>query len=297
MACFRPIVGYRARKTENGKRGIVFSPVDGFRDLPVKLPCGKCVGCRLERARQWAVRIMHEASTSDGGWFVTLTYDDVNLPAGGSLVKADLQKFWKRLRKAVKPERVRYFACGEYGEHSHRPHYHACMFGPSFADRRVWSRRKEHTVFRSESLEQAWPLGHSEIGSLTFESASYVARYCVKGAMGAKLPPVMDVESGEIIEREPEFAVMSRRPGIGYEWLKKYGDETYRDDTVVMRGHEMKPPRYYDDKYSEVEPEVVESVKARREEARQRENETDARLEAREKVAIARLNLRPGGKI
>lgn len=293
MPCFTPIVGYKARKAgPDGKRAVVFSPHDGFRDLEVRLPCGKCVGCRLERSRQWAVRIMHEAGSCSDSWFLTLTYEDAHLPTGGSLRKSDLQKFWKRLRKAVAPERVRYFACGEYGTVSERPHYHACVFGPEFADRSRWARRKEHTAFRSQTIEDAWTLGHSELGTLSFESAAYVARYCVKGSLGRKPPAVVDHFTGELAEREPEFAVMSRRPGIGHSWIEKYGGEVYAGGSVIMRGHEMKPPRYYDEKFAEIDSEAVEAAKLKREELRDPRNETEERLAVREKCTLARLHLK-----
>lgn len=292
MPCYTPIMGYRGRGVlPSGRRPIVFKVSEGYIDRPVPLPCGKCVGCRLEKSRQWAVRVIHELQTNDGvGHFLTLTYDEDHLPAGETLVKADLQKFFKRLRKNT-GEKVRYFACGEYGDERERPHYHACIMGLDLRDLRPWACRKGNPSFRSETIEKSWQLGNSEVGTLTFESAAYVARYTVKGSRRQKSDSV-DVETGELFTREPEFAIMSRKPGIGFDWLQRFGAETYRDDSIVIRGQEMKPPRYYDEKWSEIDSESVESVKAERERKRNPANETPARLAAREKVARARLSLR-----
>ena len=151
MACYHPMQGYRsAEVTKNGKRKIVFSPQKGYIDLPVKVACGQCIGCRLERSRQWAIRCVNEASLYRGNCFITLTYSDEYLPQNKSLDKRDFQLFMKRLRKEFSSERIRYFHCGEYGcsckvcglsaklcrrvgcgsfvEGLGRPHYHALFF-------------------------------------------------------------------------------------------------------------------------------------------------------------------------
>src|SRR4051794_29862641 len=100
MPCFRPLKGYRARVTnpDTGKRSIVFNARKGFNDLPVDLPCGQCIGCRLERSRQWAIRCSHEAKLHEENCFITLTYAPEHLPPGGTLVVKDFQDFMKRLR-------------------------------------------------------------------------------------------------------------------------------------------------------------------------------------------------------
>lgn len=294
MPCYSPLEGYWSRRRNpSGKRGVVFSASEGFLDRPVKVPCGQCVGCRLERSRQWAIRLMHERAMHEENCFITLTYDDKHLPPYGSLRKSDFQKFMKRLRKANSDKRIRYFHCGEYGDITGRPHYHAILFGIDFSDRYSWAVRKGHPTFRSRSLENLWKDGHSEIGSVTFESAAYVARYVMKKRTGkdsAKHYERMDPETGEVVELEREYCTMSRRPGIGSEWLERYGHETYRDDTVVMRGREMRPPRFYDDKYEVVEPELVAEAKAKRQAKRDRKEETPERMEAREACAYARLS-------
>lgn len=237
---------------------------------------------------------MHEAELHEDNCFVTLTYDDDNLPPGGSLDRRAFQLFMKRLRKAYDGA-IRYYHCGEYGDVTARPHYHAVLFGIAFDDRYLWAERQGNKSFRSPTLERAWPLGNAEIGSVTFESAAYVARYCVKKVTGEKAEAhysKVDVDTGELVQLEPEYATMSRRPGIGSGWLDKYGEETYRDDSVVMRGKEMKPPKYYDGKYELVDPERVADVKAARQRGRDLAEERPDRLFSKEKCAVARLNLR-----
>ena len=128
MPCFCPLEGWRSKdRSSTGKRKIVFNPRDALRDMPVTVPCGQCIGCRLERSRQWAVRCIHEASLHEDNCFITLTYDDAHLPTDLSLNVSHFQKFMKRLRKRF-GEGIRFFHCGEYGENFGRPHYHACLF-------------------------------------------------------------------------------------------------------------------------------------------------------------------------
>ena len=116
MACYTPLKGYRSTElTKNGKRKIVFNRNHGFADLPVTVPCGQCIGCRLERSRQWAIRCTHEASLWEKNCFITLTYNDENLPKDGSLDVTHFQKFMKRLRKKHGAG-IRFYHCGEYGD-------------------------------------------------------------------------------------------------------------------------------------------------------------------------------------
>ena len=180
-----------------GKRSIVFSPNQGYRDLPLEIPCGQCIGCRLERSRQWAIRISHEASLHEHNSFITLTYNNENLPKDLSLDVTHFQKFLKRLRAHTEDpdsdlypnilsqsKKPRFFHCGEYGEKFARPHYHACMFDLDFADQKHWKTINGNKHYTSETLEKIWPFGFSTIGDVTFESAAYVARYVTKKITG-----------------------------------------------------------------------------------------------------------------
>ena len=184
MACYHPLKGYRSSElTKNGKRKIVFNRNQGYADLPVTVPCGQCIGCRLERSRQWAIRCHHEASLYENNSFITLTYADEYLPQNGSLDLNAQQKFFKRLRKKY-GSGIRFYACGEYGSKFGRPHYHACLFNHDFADKTLWKITNDVPLYRSSSLEELWPYGHSSVGNVTFQSAAYVARYILKKITG-----------------------------------------------------------------------------------------------------------------
>lgn len=308
MPCYYPKQGWRARVVNpSGARSIVFDITKGFSDLPVVVPCGKCSGCLQEYGRAWAVRCMHEASMWAENCFVTLTVDpehDGQQLGGteyrevrvGELDKLAFPLFMKRLRRWEDGKRIRYFSCGEYGSVSRRPHFHALLFGHDFADKTQWAVRSSLAVWRSRSLESLWPYGNSEIGTATFESASYVARYVLKKMQAdykRKLEEV-DMESGEVIERQREYVAMSRRPGVGMGWLYKYIDEVYPSDRVVVRGKLASPPRAYDKYAQEVKPLEFLEVQDKREAARKEEDETWERLRAREAVSLAQLNLHRG---
>ena len=249
MTCFSPLKGYKSSEINpaTGKRSLVFTPREGYYDLPIKVPCGQCIGCRLERSRQWAIRCVHEASLHDRNCFLTLTYDDYHVPLDGSLNKAHFQNFMKRLRKKYGVG-IRYFHCGEYGEKFQRPHYHAIIFNHDFSDKYLWSSKLGNDLYRSESLEGLWPYGHSSIGDVTFESAAYVARYITKKITGKEAEQHYEYcnkLTGEITQRQPEYVTMSRRPGIAKGWFDKYTTDVYPSDNIVIRGKKMKPPKYY----------------------------------------------------
>ena len=177
MACYHPLIAYRSReKSKNGKYGLSFSIKNGYYDLKVQVPCGQCIGCRLEKSRQWAIRCVHEAQMHEENCFITLTYNKESLPADGSLRKRDFQLFMKRLRKEC-GEGIRYYMCGEYGAKYERPHYHICLFGYDFKDKYIWDERDKVPLYRSTKLEKLWTLGFSTIGEVTFQSAAYVAPY------------------------------------------------------------------------------------------------------------------------
>lgn len=283
MPCYHPLpCWYSGKRNENGKRSIVFGHGAGTHGK-LSVPCGTCVGCKLEKARQWSVRCMHEASLYDVNCFVTLTYRE--LPPGGSLVPKHFVDFMKRLRFHY--GEVRFFQCGEYGEALSRPHHHALFFGLDFPDKRAHGGSGENQTYISESLDSMWSHGNCVIGSATFESAGYIARYALKKVVGEK--------AGDWYQgRVPEYLTMSRRPGIGAGFVKQYKSGIYRDDSVIVRGAECKPPRYYDNVMEKLSPSVMKRVKARRRAAAEdSEDNSGKRLLVREEVkrgAIANLS-------
>lgn len=267
MSCFAPLTGYYSKVIgASGKRSITFNRDAAFSGVPLKLPCGQCAGCRLEKSRQWAMRCLHEKRLHRENCFVTLTYDDANLPPFGTLVKRDLQLFMKRLRKE-KGDGIRFYACGEYGDRNKRPHYHVLLFNCDFSDKRpTGANRRGDRYYDSASLRAIWGLGHVLLGDVTFDSAAYVARYVMKKMTGPLAVGHYDVvdANGEVVARLPEFTLMSRRPGIGKGWFDRYGVETYAHDSCVINGREVRPPRYYDGKYEIVDATRITELKLAR---------------------------------
>jgi len=240
-------------------------------DGTLELPCGQCIGCRLERSRQWAMRCLHESSLYESNSFITLTYDDSNLPAGGSLNYPDFQRFMKRLRKNSKST-IRFYMGGEYGESTARPHFHACLFGYDFPDK-VFFRKSAsgEKLYTSKFLESLWPFGLSSIGDVTFASAAYIARYCVQKVTGDaadvhySCPEFVDEDGVIRSSVVPEFNHMSLKPGIGARWLSKYKTDVFPRDYVVVNGVKTKPPKYYDVLFERENPGVFSDLVAQRE--------------------------------
>lgn len=266
---------------------MAFDSIKGYVDLRLELPCGQCVGCRAQRAADWAIRCVNEASVHAENSFVTLTYNDEFLPKDGGLRVEDLQRFFKRVRRRV--GRVRYFACGEYGDQNGRPHFHACVFGHGFFGDRTRLDRPGKPLFQSRQLDELWsdpasdrPLGFASVGALEYESAAYVARYVMKKLTGKR--------SEEYGERRPPFVVMSLKPGIGASWFTKYQADVFPSDEIVHDGRRHRVPRYYDQLFEASDAEAMARIKMKRAAAAHShsEDQTYGRLRAREGVAEAR---------
>lgn len=194
--------------------------------------------------------MMHEASLHGQNSFITLTYSDCSLPPDGSLRPSDVTLFLKRLRKSLNGKKILYYYCGEYGENFSRPHYHIALFGYDFSDDRLPHRQTPSgSVFRSPRLEKLWPFGFSEIGTLEYDSARYIAGYIQKKVNGKKANDHYSKtieETGEICAVHPEFARMSRRPAIGLKWLEQYSSDVYNYDVCHVGQKKLRPPAYYD---------------------------------------------------
>lgn len=190
----------------------------------VEIPCGKCLGCRIQRCKEWTERGLHELEAHKESSFVTLTYSDDYLPHHGNLVRSHLSLFFKRLREDLRKDgrKVRYFACGEYGEKYGRPHYHAIIFGIGVDD--------------YERVREEWSSGMVYFGSVTRFSIQYVARY------------ITDMYSGK---RDPLAHLHSVRPfqvqsqGLGKEWLDAHKDQVLYDVGLRRKGKIEGMPRYY----------------------------------------------------
>jgi hypothetical protein len=261
MTCYHPLLAYR----NEGK--VVFNKpfpyAKGF-----NLPCGQCIGCRLKYSQEWAIRLMHENQMHEESCFLTLTMSPDYLESREnpwSLDKKEFQRFMKRLRKKY-GSKIRYFHCGEYGEKNNRPHYHAIIFGMDFEDKELFQVRDEIRLYTSETLAKLWPFGFVTIGEVTMESCAYVARYVtkkIKGKDAEKHYIRWDPSTGEGVPIEPEYATMSRKPGIGKSWFEKFKADVYPHDYVVVNKHEIRPPRYYDNLLSEDELKKIKEKRAK----------------------------------
>lgn len=247
MACYHPLIGVQPVKGAK----IRFYPRSGFHEISMRnmfrddfvtVPCGKCSGCLHDRANEWAVRCCLESLYHEDSIFVTLTYDDDHNP--GRLIKADLQRFLKRLRKKV--GQVRYFACGEYGARTFRPHFHLIIFGWSPSDKRLFRlTNMNDELYISDELRKLWPFGFHSIGEFNFKTASYVAKY------------VLGVNKNRCLS-EDEFQTMSRRPGLGAQFFKDHLPE--RDQIIGAFGarHSVKLPRFA---FQFLDEDVARSIK------------------------------------
>lgn len=285
MPCYHPLKGYYSNEIgDTGKRQIVFRKDEAFCPAPIYVPCGKCIGCRLEKSRQWAMRCMHEASLYEDNCFLTLTYDDQHLPVGGSLNKRDIQLFLKRLRK-VTQRKIRFYQCGEYGDLLQRPHHHVIIFNYDFLDKRIYSVRDGARYYVSPLLMELWPHGFSIVADVTFESAAYVARYAVKKITGSSA-------ASHYGSRLPEYATMSRRGGIGKDWINKYKSDVFPGDFVVVRGGlKCRPPLFYDRILELTDKKLYDTVKIKRAVYGIENRESERRLETKERIKLSRIKL------
>jgi hypothetical protein len=298
VPCFGPLTGYYAKDLNStGKRSIVFDPRASFSGVAIAIPCGRCAGCRLERARQWAMRCMHEARMHKDNCFVTLTYRNECLPDNGFLVRRDTQLFFKRLRKARYPG-IRYFGSGEYGSLNKRPHYHILLFNCDFPDKKYVSKGKRDGEFYYSSAELAelWPLGSNLLGAVTFDSAAYVAGYVmdkVNGKMADSHYEVYDAD-GLIHRRPAEFSMISRGSAIGSGYYDKYGHEVYAHDSVVVNGREVRPPRAYDLRFGLTDPDGLVKIKRRRKRLAlaMKADNTSRRRRVKEVILLTKLKKR-----
>nr|UQB76424.1 replication associated protein [Flumine microvirus 5] len=261
----------------------------------MRLSCGQCIGCRLERSRQWAIRCVHEASLYKRNCFVTLTYADEFVPVGGSLEHRHFQLFMKRLRSKYAADRPRFYMCGEYGEENLRPHYHACLFNFDFPDKLYYRKGSDGSaLYRSDSLDKLWGFGFCTVGAVTFESAAYCARYIMKkvnGDLAHSHYNHVDLVTGEVFNRVPEFTHMSLKPGIGAGWLGRFQSDVYPHGMVVSNAKEVRPPSYYDRKFKRADPVAWERIALERVKyAREREaDSTPERLSVRRVITEARV--------
>lgn len=245
MKCHSPISAYLS---SNG--GLVFHPMARHGEVSeIKIPCRQCLACRLNHASEWQTRLVHESKMHDHSIFLTLTYDEKNLPQYGTLVTEHLQKFIRGLRKAIHPIKIRYYACGEYGDTTRRAHYHAIIFGWEPTDGVLHSVSHDgSSLYVSKLLSARWPFGHHLYSRTSPETMGYVARYSVKKQTGQAAKGAyrfVDDDTGELTKIKPPFALMSLKPGIGYSHMEKFKDDYLRTNSTIVSGKRKPLPSAY----------------------------------------------------
>jgi len=277
MSCAAPLRAYKAstgrlvffKKTEKAYHAKEYTGLE--------IPCGYCILCREEQARQQAIRIAHEATCHEANSFITLTYNDQHKPKYGSLDYQDLVKFWKRLRKQI--GELRYYAVGEYGDKTYRPHYHACLFGHDFTKDAIICQEAPHRLWINLELTKIWGMGDVKIGALTYETARYTASYVTKKLRQKQKYVRIDEDTGELIAVEQPKAFMSKN--LGKEWWTKYGHQLKDHDRVVINGTEQKPPKAYDRWLLENgEEQKLQEIKTRRQEKAKQQTREESRARA-----------------
>lgn len=265
--------------------------LEASQDAPeVNVRCGRCIGCRIDRSRTWAARGVFESQSHDSNEYVTLTYSDEAVPKNKTGIQTlkpkDMTDFVKRLRDHIKRDQngpaIKYIACGEYGDISNRPHYHAIIFGLNLHDKKIYSTKGDYNLCSSSWLDSIWGHGNTIIGDVTFDSIAYVARYILKKKLGR------ESDYYKNFDIEPEFNRVSK--GVGLKYFEKYKDQIYKADFIMpIPGVQMRPPRYFDLKY-EKERDIRE-IKEKREQKQYENNPYPGwrRLDTRAKVLEYKL--------
>lgn len=238
----------------------------------IDIPCGKCIGCRLDYSREWALRCVLESYYHKKTYFLTITYDDEHVPHSSyvddfsgevkdilTLNPQDFTLFMKRLRYYYSQKydnEIRFYACGEYGSKTLRPHYHAIVFGLNVSDLKLVKQSGTgNNLYESELVNKAWNKGYVLLSESNFDTCAYTARYVMKKRKGK------DADEYEKFNIEPEFVRMSRMPGIATQYYLDHMDEIYKFDEIILKdGKKFKPPHFFDKMYEKDNPEDWQRV-------------------------------------
>lgn len=305
MTCYYPQKAYRPLSTADGGRLVFNSKLALNPSNQIIIPCGNCIGCRLDRTGDWAMRCIHESQMHPQNCFITLTYDDEHLPEDYSVHVRVFQLFMKKLRNRY-ANKIRFYACGEYGPENLRPHYHSILFNHDFNDKIFHSKTSRGDIlYTSKSLDQIWGEGFATIGDVTYQSAGYVAQYVMKKINGDRASthylrthPVSNL----VVQVQPEFSLQSTRPGIGSTWFDRFHTDAFPSDFLVVDGKPHRVPTYYlrklqqketsTDKFKisqHTESELIKR-KRKRNALPRRADQTKERLAVREEVKLSRIS-------
>lgn len=260
-------------------------------DNPILMGCGRCTGCRIDKAQDWAIRCKHEASLYEQNSFITLTYSDEHLPEDYSVSKRVWQLFMKRLRNYYGESKIRFYACGEYGDQKYRPHYHALLFNLDFSDKKFFKLVNGERLYTSEILSTLWPYGQATTGDVTYQSAGYCTRYVMKKMVGDKADEHywrINPLTQQFVRQTTEFQLCSRRPGIASGWFEKFKSDVFPSDFVVVDGMKKPVPQYYIRKLQEEE--LKQHKQRRRKRPREHIDEAKRRRSAHQVIRDQKLN-------
>lgn len=297
MSCTQPVLAESYLCPATHLKAIRFKGADFVPNL--ELNCNKCPSCKLRKAKEWALRCWHESQMHEHNSYITLTYDDKHLPLYHDLDHRDFQLFMKRLRIKYPEKNYSFYMCGEYGDVTHRPHYHVVLFGYWPPDAIYHRTQNKNRYFKSQELDKFWRCGFTDTSSVNYYSAGYVARYTLK-----KQLPKNDLQdryiytdfNGETKVRKFEYVRMSTNPAIGLSWIKKYAEQTIRNNYILdPKGNPFPIPRYYNEYLaSEVCSETAEkNADQRIETARASPDNTPERLAAKAICTLAKLKQLP----
>jgi len=296
MSCYHPLHGFKIGLTEKGKalyqiesgKTEWIHPKQGNKIVVdkiikdyIEIPCGQCIGCRLDYSRQWADRCMLEAKEHEHNYMITLTYNDEHLTYKNkinedgeilyktpSLKPDDLSIFMKNLRRYYKYhyniDKIKFYGCGEYGSQTERPHFHIIVYDCPIYDLKCFFKNAVNEwIYLSDTIEKIWAKGQITVTELTWNSAAYVARYVTKKIKGQNATKYYDEKN-----QEPEFVRMSRNPGIGKNYYDNHKEEIYNTDEIIILKKglptKIKPAKYYDKLYDIENPEHMEEIKKQR---------------------------------
>jgi len=265
MTCYHPI---KAWQKEEGAQLVFVEPREWLGNV-LRVPCQKCIGCKIQYSQTWGTRMVHEGKMHKNNCFITLSYDEKHIPDRESLIKTAFPKFIRKLRQKNSGKTIRYYHCGEYGEDQEwkeyaqflpnykpklgRPHYHAIIFNHDFERSELFKSTAGGDLFISNELSDLWGKGFCSVAELNQDTAQYVARYVTQKKTGEqaieKYKRVCPI-TAEIHPIQPEYSSMSLKPGIGYTFWEKYRREIINNDSVfhMAKGKVKiaKVPKYYD---------------------------------------------------
>lgn len=276
--CTSPKKAWLPKKPDkDGKKPLLFKPPNHTKIFDyeiIETPCNHCIACEKLRALRTAVQLACELKTTLGdSLFLTLTYNDENLPSDFSVNKNHLQNFLKKLRHwRIKTDHIgnfRYLSQNEYGGKFSRPHVHIAGFNLTIPDLRSVQSKGAYQAFDSEIINQLWGKGDVHIIRLCFENCLYIANHHIDEKVDNKgkvheTPIIHPVTKRLIKTRKPEFSTRSSRPGIGKDFFKKYFSDIYPGDFMINKGQEMPVPKYFDALLKKHDLQLFEEIKKKR---------------------------------